>query len=109
MQARPRYHYLILVGGTVRVCWRCHRRRPSLPAAGDCSPTGRGVTDLAVAPTAVSLDDDDDFTHMVCCDPNVALCGADVTTAQVVDASPAEDECIVCVDLDRLPCPRCGT
>jgi hypothetical protein len=40
---------------------------------------------------------DDPFDHIYCCDPDVALCGADVSGE--VDVGDAELE---------APCPMCG-
>lgn len=42
--------------------------------------------------------------HLYCCDRSLALCGADITDTSEVD----DADCVVCLDLDRLPCPRCG-
>ncbi|MFD4258198.1 hypothetical protein ACFWR9_11345 [Streptomyces sp. NPDC058534] len=65
------------------------------------------MTALVATPTTVDQAHDD-LTHVVCyCDPNLALCGTDVTDSDWVD----EDEdttCVVCVDLVDQPCPRCG-
>lgn len=57
--------------------------------------------------------DDDDWTHLFCqCDPDVALCGADLTTAdEVDDDGPWPDECPPCVvllDANGERCARCG-
>lgn len=49
----------------------------------------------------------DDLDHTYCeCDPDVALCGADVSDAPVI-VEPL-NPCVVCEDLDPLPCERCG-
>jgi len=49
-------------------------------------------------------DDDNELLHTYCdCDPDLALCGVDLT-----NVSEAEDGvlCIVCEDLIDLPCRR---
>lgn len=51
---------------------------------------------------------DNDLDHIVCCDPNRALCGLDVTYVDWVEESAEEDECVVCVDLWSLPKTSCG-
>lgn len=64
------------------------------------------------APKVPDTDDGDDLTHLVCCDEDRALCGADVAGCEdvgVVDAAP--DVCAMC-ELEwneGLPCgPSCG-
>lgn len=54
---------------------------------------------------------DDDLIHIICdCDPNRSLCGKDTTDRE--DMGPAHvilpDDCLVCLDLNGLACPRCG-
>ena len=47
--------------------------------------------------------------HIYCpCDPNLGLCGWDLTDYIEVEASDNGDDCIVCAELDLAPCPRCG-
>jgi hypothetical protein len=51
---------------------------------------------------------DPDLTHAVCrCSPDTSLCGRNLSDAVVVGEDASED-CVVCVDLLRFPCPRCG-
>jgi hypothetical protein len=57
--------------------------------------------------------DDDDWTHLFCdCDPDVALCGADLAGVDEVDYDePDADECPLCVviaDVAGDVCARCG-
>ena len=41
----------------------------------------------------------DDFDHIFCCDPNIGLCGTDLT--DVPEAPLREDAmCVVCEDLE---------
>jgi hypothetical protein len=54
--------------------------------------------------------DRDGLLHIVCsCSPNHSLCGRNGLTGE---DSPVEleepDDCLVCVDLNALKCPRCG-
>lgn len=44
-----------------------------------------------------------DITHVWCCDPDVALCGEDVSTEPEVPDGVGID-CVVCVDLEDQPC-----
>ena len=49
----------------------------------------------------------DDLDHIVCdCDEDRALCGLDVSTSPWSDGGL---DCVVCAELDDLPCERCGT
>lgn len=56
--------------------------------------------------------DGDDLSHVFCqCDPDLALCGRDITgepKSDEVDWVPDEDTCVVCDDLTDSLCPRCG-
>lgn len=50
---------------------------------------------------------DTDLIHSVCeCDENVALCGLDMTGHDWLPEGTTT--CVVCYDLDELPCSRCG-
>lgn len=49
----------------------------------------------------------DDLTHVHCCEPYRALCGADLHEAVIVEPEE-ETTCVVCADLDEQPCPKCG-
>ena len=53
-----------------------------------------------------------DIIHTVCtfCSPDIALCGEDMSGDEYVDAAQDndDDECVVCLDLEPLPCGRCG-
>lgn len=57
---------------------------------------------------AVTTDSSDDvgLNHIYCdCDPDRALCGLDVSDLAEDDkGSP----CIVCYEMERYPCERCG-
>lgn len=45
---------------------------------------------------------DDELNHIVCCDDNRSLCGLDMTEVPWCDDD--ENECVVCLDLEGLPC-----
>jgi hypothetical protein len=53
---------------------------------------------------------DDDYTHVTCCDPDVGMCGADLSGGEWQDDS-ADVECPLCAiaDAEALPCgdPYC--
>jgi hypothetical protein len=51
---------------------------------------------------------DPDLFHWVCCDPNVALCGTDVTRHPMRSIDSDDDPCVVCADLVNTPCDGCG-
>jgi hypothetical protein len=53
------------------------------------------------APTRTS--EGDELDHIYCCDPDVALCGTDISGHEDNDA---DGTCIVCLDLEFAPC-RC--
>lgn len=55
---------------------------------------------MPAPPTASTSDDG--LTHIYCCDPNLGLCGTDLTDHPDVD----EDGilCVVCEDLEDEPC-----
>jgi hypothetical protein len=57
-----------------------------------------------VAPTTDKPD------HIVClCTPDVALCGVrEFDQPHSHNYACDHPVCVVCEDLDRLPCPRCG-
>ena len=48
---------------------------------------------------------DDDLSHIYYCDPDRALCGADL--ADVPEIEDDDTDCIVCLDLEEQPCPDC--
>ncbi|MGW6292452.1 hypothetical protein [Streptomyces sp. NPDC055058] len=67
---------------------------------------GETVTALAPAPALPTTDHGQDLDHLVCCDEDTALCGADVSTHAWGVGGPAK-MCDVCRDLKDLPCSRC--
>jgi hypothetical protein len=46
----------------------------------------------------------DELNHIYCCDPDIALCGTDISADNEVDLDVAN--CVVCLDLEAaaLPC-----
>lgn len=55
-----------------------------------------------------NLDTNDDPGHFVCeeCSPDKALCGTDVSGHEWDDGCLVD--CVVCLDLEDVPCPTCG-
>jgi len=53
---------------------------------------------------------DDDLDHIYCdCDPDLGLCGSDISAAIFIgDDEQLDFLCLVCDDLADDPCPRCG-
>jgi hypothetical protein len=64
------------------------------------------VLDLQpVADGRVKADPDDN--HLYCCNPDVSLCGLDISESGELDFAD-EECCPPCLDLDDLPCgPAC--
>lgn len=62
---------------------------------------------VVTEPTFEEGGDFDDLVHICCeCSEDLALCGGELG-AEAVDF--ADDEmCVVCLDLEKQPCPRCG-
>lgn len=51
---------------------------------------------------------EDSFHHLVCeCDETIGLCGTKVDDTPIIAYTP-DNNCIVCEDLDKIGCPRCG-
>jgi hypothetical protein len=50
---------------------------------------------------------DDLLDHIWCCDPDRALCGADLSGVEEVDSIRPDRACVVCLDIDRQPGPVC--
>lgn len=64
------------------------------------------MTAPAATPALIRSEVASSLNHIFCCDPGLALCGADVSEDEVVDLEDAD--CIVCLDLEDQPCPTCG-
>lgn len=64
----------------------------------------------STAPTEAPASTDlDELVHLFCtCSPEWSICGQDVTDDEVIEGEDSPDDCIVCVDLSALGCPRCG-
>ncbi|GAA3384404.1 hypothetical protein [Streptomyces racemochromogenes] len=43
----------------------------------------------------------DELDHLYCCDPDIALCGTDISDHE---DNGADGSCIVCLDLEDNPC-----
>lgn len=64
-------------------------------------------TETAPAPVVTDTEDAD-LTHFCCeCEPETALCGATLTLLYY-EMTDDDTLCVVCEDLDPLPCERCG-
>lgn len=52
---------------------------------------------------------DDDLIHVSCeCSVTLALCGGELN-GEPLDEAPDDEMCVVCLDLEHQPCPRCGS
>lgn len=62
---------------------------------------------IVTEPTFEEGGDSDDLVHVACeCSEDISLCGCQLTSEA---GEFTEDElCVVCKDLEPLPCPRCG-
>lgn len=64
--------------------------------------------------TTVSIEEytDEDEVHVYCptCDPHAlrALCGTVIDGGEFVEDDEGDTTCVVCADLEWLPCSRCG-
>lgn len=61
---------------------------------------------VVAAESAMTSDARTDLTHVACdCSPDTALCGVNVSDCEWTDG---EAGCVVCADLQYVPCPQCG-
>lgn len=52
---------------------------------------------------------DDTLYHIFCeCDEDLGLCGLDISDYAISDPLDGDPVCVVCLDLEFVPCPRCG-
>lgn len=57
-------------------------------------------------PVEVKKPKDIEACHLYCCNEDLALCGKDISTHK---HDPNYDNiCVVCLDLEDVPCSRCG-
>ncbi|MFH8867153.1 hypothetical protein [Streptomyces griseus] len=63
---------------------------------------GQTGTALAEADSAAPPD----LNHIYCCNPDLALCGTDLSTHPIVGIDDAD--CVVCLDLEDDECADCG-
>jgi hypothetical protein len=45
------------------------------------------------------------MVHLICCNERRAICGASIAG---VRANHLDLDCVVCSDMELLPCPTCG-
>lgn len=60
---------------------------------------------IAPVPPPLRSSVGDDLDHIYCCDPNIALCGTDISDQPEDDN--AEGTCVVCLDLEFALCRLC--
>lgn len=65
---------------------------------------------LDTEPSTTNNNDDGDILHYYCdCEPEIAVCGKDLTgTAEVEKMGDNDQLCVVCEELFDFPCKRCG-
>lgn len=67
------------------------------------------MTKLDADPARPATDHGEQLDHVVCCDEDTALCGADVSGHSWGEGYPDLTlMCVVCLDLEGKGCPRCG-
>lgn len=68
------------------------------------------MTQTVIDPVILEdTEEGNDLVHAYCdCNENISLCGLDVTDHTEVDDWPEERDCLVCWELEKLPCERCG-
>lgn len=62
------------------------------------------TTGLATQPANTNATD---LTHWWCCNPDIGICGTDLTNTPEVD-DDTDVDCTVCTDLVNQPCRFCG-
>ncbi len=67
------------------------------------------MIDLLERPVADTAESDEALVHLLCCTPDVALCGKDVSDEPFVEDSPDDDVCVDCQLREALGpgCPAC--
>lgn len=67
------------------------------------------MTSTRIAPTADTAGRvTHELDHLYCCDPDIALCGTDISDSPELFDDGATT-CVVCDDLEDQLCPRCPT
>jgi hypothetical protein len=62
--------------------------------------------DADTRPSGLEVEDDETLDHLVCCDPDRALCGADVSGYEWAEDVEEPEDCVVCIDLRPRPCGK---
>lgn len=65
------------------------------------------ATTTHLDPSPTNTDDGPDISHIYCHNPNRSLCGEGLTNMEESDGTK-EQHCVVCVDLEKQPCKKCG-
>lgn len=55
-----------------------------------------------------STTNDNSLDHLFCCNPNIALCGADISDEEDVGDDDLDDPCPMCELLIDMPCGAAG-
>lgn len=67
------------------------------------------ITETVAEERARPVPMSEDIDHLICeCSPDVSLCGLDVSGVPIVDDDNDDDLCLVCEDLEHIPCVVCG-
>lgn len=51
---------------------------------------------------------DDGLHHVYCCDPDMSLCGVDLSGVPEGECTGRDVPCVVCAGLEDAPCQVCG-
>lgn len=71
------------------------------------------MTLIDTAPRLASSgeDEDDEITHLWCCDENISMCGLDISGDRIDQDAPDEQTCKLCVMVNETwgtcPVPGC--
>ena len=67
---------------------------------------------VSTLPRHVDAGTTEDWAHLFCpCNPDLSLCGTDISDELVVDGLTGSKDCPMCVAVEEMTegvCPRCG-